>query len=360
MQESLVPQAHARARRPESVVAVEATCSVRVVQPFAKYLSRLGHDAEAWVRAHGLSLVELQDSDLRLPHVQVMMMLNQAVLLSGDSAIGVHAALCEEPGDFDVVGYAAANCATLGEAMRLAARFIPLLTDGIKMELDVAPPLAALRVRVMPGLTYMPPAIEFLFASLLVYGSRFIGRRTRPLRVELAHPAPPDQRPFEEAFREVRFDADEHVMWVVAEALDLPHCAPDRSLLAILTSHADGRLRQLSPSPRSFAERARAAIAEELSTGNPGADQVARRLAISARTLHRRLAEAGTSHGELVDDVRRAQAMVHLAGSQFSIGEISFLLGFAHPNAFHKAFKRWTRMTPAQYRQEAHRPSSRR
>jgi AraC-like DNA-binding protein len=94
-------------------------------------------------------------------------------------------------------------------------------------------------------------------------------------------------------------------------------------------------------------------IAETLLAGHSGADQVARRLAVSLRTLHRRLAEEGTSHGELVDEVRREQAMLHLASNRFSIGEIAFLLGFAHPNGFHKAFKRWTRMTPAQYREDA-------
>jgi AraC-like DNA-binding protein len=356
MQDS--PVSEAPARRPRPMLVPDATCSVRVLRPFAKYLALVGHDAEAWLAPHGLSLDRLQESDLRLPHVQAMTLLARATALSGDSAIGVRAAGCEEPDDFDVVGYAAANCATLGEAMRLAARFIPLVHDGITMELDVAPPMAALRVRVMPGLSFLPPTIEFLFASLLVYGSRFIGRRTRPLRVELAHPAPADTEPLEEAFREVRFDAGEYVMWTQAAALDLPHSAPDRSLLGILTSHADGRLRQLSPSPRSFAEKVRAAIGDELATGSPGVEQVARRLAISPRTLHRRLSGAGTSYGELVDDVRRSQAMLHLAGSQFTIGEISSLLGFGHPNAFHKAFKRWTRMTPAQYREEAHMLSS--
>ena len=142
-------------------------------------------------------------------------------------------------------------------------------------------------------------------------------------------------------------------MWIKAAALDLPHCAPDPSLLQILTNHADGLLRQLSPRPAGFAERARAAIAETLLTGGSGAEQIARRLAVSLRTLHRRLAEEGTSHGELLDDVRRAQAMLHLRSNQFSIGEISFLLGFAHSNGFHKAFKRWTRITPAQFREEA-------
>jgi AraC-like DNA-binding protein len=217
----------------------------------------------------------------------------------------------------------------------------------------VVPPLAALRVRPRWGLQHAPAGIEFLFASLLADGSRSIGHPTRPLRVELAHAGPADTRVYEEAFREVRFGCDANVMWINASALDLPHCAPDRALLQILTSHADALLRQLSPRPPGVAERARAVIAETLLAGRSGADHVARRLAVSLRTLHRRLAEEGTSHGELVDDVRRTQAMLHLSGNRFSIGEISFLLGFAHPNGFHKAFKRWTQMTPAQYRDDA-------
>lgn len=284
-----------------------------------------------------------------------MRLLGEAVALSGDPALGVRVVRCEEPGDFDVLEYAAASCATVGDAMRLAIRFMALMHDGIVLELDVAPPIAVLRVRAMYGLAIVPAAIEFLFASLVSYGSRFVGRPVRPLRVELAHSGPADTSPYEPCFREVRFDAGEHAMFMHAAALDLPLRAADESLLQILTSHADGLLRQLvPPQAQSLAERARAAIAEELSSGNPAAEQIARRLTVSVRTLHRRLAEDGTSHRELLDDVRRTQAMLHLAGARFSVGEISFLLGYAHPNAFHKAFKRWTGTTPAQYRVEAH------
>jgi AraC-like DNA-binding protein len=329
-----------------------ATCSVRVIQPFARHLERIGVDCEAVLRRHGLTVAALKERDLRLPHARTSALLEDLVELSGDPAIGLRAARCDEPGDFDVVEYAAANCATVGEALKLAARFFALTHDGLIMELVVAKPLAALRVRPLPGLEQTPAGIEFLFASLLTYGSRSVGHPTRPLRVEFTHAGPADTRIYEETFREVRFGCDCNAMWVNAAALDLPHCSPDGSLLQILTNHADGLLRQLSRSPR-FAERVRAMIGETLLAGHSGADQVARRLAVSARTLHRRLAEEGTSHGELVDDVRREQAMLHLAGNRFSIGEISFLLGFAHPNGFHKAFKRWTRMTPVQYREEA-------
>jgi AraC-like DNA-binding protein len=329
---------------------------VQVIRPFARYLARCGHDCEALLGRHGLSSAMIQERDLRVPHPQAMALLREAVTISGDPAIGLRAARCDEPGDFDVVEYAAANCASVGEAIRLAARFMALWHDGIVMEIDVVPPLASLRVRGIGDLCHEPAGIEFLFASLLAYGARSVGHPTRPLRVDLIHAgAPPDLAIYEETFREVRFGCDEYAMWLNAAALDVPHRAPDPSLLQILTNHADGLLRQLSPQPHGFAERARAAISETLVAGNSSAEQIARRLAVSLRTLHRRLAEEGTSHGELVDDVRRAQAMLHLSSSRFSIGEISFLLGFAHPNGFHKAFKRWTQMTPAQYREEASR-----
>ncbi|HEX7839848.1 MAG TPA: AraC family transcriptional regulator [Kofleriaceae bacterium] len=350
-----------RARAADSG-ATEVTCSTRVIQPFARYLTQLGLPCEAWLGRHGLTPAVLKERDLRVPHHQVIALLHDAIALTGDAAIGIHAARCEEPGDFDVLEYAAANCASVGEALTLATRFMPLMHDGLLLELDVAAPAAALRVRGVGGLEHPPASIEFLFASLLAYGSRSVGHPTRPLRVDFAHPGPDDPAElwiYDETFREVRFDCDANAMWIAASALDRPHCAPDRSLLQILTHHADDLLRQLARPP-SFAEGARAVIAQTLLSGQSSADQVARRLAVSLRTLHRRLAEEGTSHGELVDDVRREQAMLHLAANRFSIGEISFLLGFAHPNGFHKAFKRWTRMTPAQYREDAQSASVRR
>ena len=365
MQPSFAPpvggQSHRAAGTPSEGAASaraglpQVTCSVRVVQPFAKHMALLGHDVEGWLRPHGLTLAALEERDRRLPHAETNDLLAEAVARSGDPALGVHVVRCEEPGDFDVLEYATASCATVGDAIRMAIRFMALMHDGISLELDVAPPLAALRVRVMHGVACVPAGIEFLFASLVYCGSRFVGRSNRPLHVDLAHPGPADTSAYEAYFREVRFNAAEHAMFMPSAALDEPQRSADRSLLQILTSHADGLLRQLASSQaRPFSERARATIADELPSGNPSAEQVARRLAVSVRTLRRRLAADGTSHRELLDEVRRTQAMLHLAGASVSIGEISFLLGFAHPNAFHKAFKRWTCMTPAEYRVAAH------
>ena len=91
-------------------------------------------------------------------------------------------------------------------------------------------------------------------------------------------------------------------------------------------------------------------IGDGLSEGDSSLEHVARRMAVSARTLRRRLSEAGTTHRELVDGVRRARASVYLQQQKLSIEDVAFLLGFGDTSAFHRAFKRWHGVTPAQFR----------
>lgn len=79
-------------------------------------------------------------------------------------------------------------------------------------------------------------------------------------------------------------------------------------------------------------------------------DEVAKRLRMSRRTLHRQLAEEGTSFAELLDGLRRDLAAQYLTQARLAIGEIAFLLGLSEPSAFHRAFKRWYGAAPGEYR----------
>jgi AraC-like DNA-binding protein len=83
-----------------------------------------------------------------------------------------------------------------------------------------------------------------------------------------------------------------------------------------------------------------------LVSGEPKQGEVARVLAVSARTLARRLAEEGTTLGGLVEEARRERALLLLDDHSLSCSEIAFLLGYSEPAAFFRAFKRWTGTTP--------------
>jgi AraC-like DNA-binding protein len=79
-------------------------------------------------------------------------------------------------------------------------------------------------------------------------------------------------------------------------------------------------------------------------------DSVATQLAISPRTLQRKLESEGTSFGEILDDSRQRAALEYLSRPEMSISETAFMLGFSEPSTFYRAFRRWTGKTPAQYR----------
>jgi len=69
------------------------------------------------------------------------------------------------------------------------------------------------------------------------------------------------------------------------------------------------------------------------------------------RSLQRQLAAEGLSYQELIDATRSDAAERFLAETSLPIAEVGYLLGYAEPAAFHRAFKRWKKVTPQAYRQ---------
>ena len=94
----------------------------------------------------------------------------------------------------------------------------------------------------------------------------------------------------------------------------------------------------------------RRSIRDALIQGAPTAEQVARALALSRRSLQRRLAEHGQTFAELLESTRRTLARGYLGDPALSLAEITFLLGYREQSSFFRAFKRWYGQTPAAYR----------
>ena len=79
-------------------------------------------------------------------------------------------------------------------------------------------------------------------------------------------------------------------------------------------------------------------------------DSIAEALAVSVRTLQRRLIAEGTSYRETVESARMTVAKQELISSQRPLNEISELLGYSEQRAFRRAFREWTGCSPSEYR----------
>ncbi|MFN3198185.1 MAG: AraC family transcriptional regulator ligand-binding domain-containing protein [Bradymonadia bacterium] len=130
-----------------------------------------------------------------------------------------------------------------------------------------------------------------------------------------------------------------------AEDMHRPFVTANDAMWQIFEPELRRRLAELGETA-TFAERARAVLLEGLPSGQGSVDAVADRLAVSPRTLQRRLKSEGTSFQQVLNATREALARHYLTQTALAPAEISFLLGFEEPNSFYRAFKGWTGQTP--------------
>jgi AraC-like DNA-binding protein len=150
----------------------------------------------------------------------------------------------------------------------------------------------------------------------------------------------------------VRYGCPRNEVVLDRALLDRPQRHAEQRLLAVLDRQLGALLSGL-PQSRRFRDVVMHSMMDELPEREPVVATMAAKLRMSERSLQRRLQSEGTSFAEVLSDLRRDRALHYLKDGRISIGEVAFLLGFLDVTAFHRAFKRWTGSTPAEYRRSA-------
>jgi len=141
---------------------------------------------------------------------------------------------------------------------------------------------------------------------------------------------------------------------LIFEAADAakPFLTTNHAMWSILQPELNKRLQDITRES-SFKERVRACLVEILASGQYSMADVASKLAMSSRTLHRRLKEEDTTFQGVLDELREELARHYLCVSDYSSTEIAFLLGYEETNSFYRAFRAWTGNTPDEIRSSA-------
>ncbi len=134
-----------------------------------------------------------------------------------------------------------------------------------------------------------------------------------------------------------------------ADDAQKPFLTVNASMWSIFEPELRKRLNDLTQES-SFRDRVRACLIEILASGQTSMDDIASRLAMSSRTLQRHLQAEETSFQKVLDELREELARHYLTTSDYSNGQIAFLLGYEEPNSFFRAFRTWTGQTPENIR----------
>jgi len=322
--------------------------SIVVVRGIAEELSRRGIDSMDLLEAVGVPSSSVDDPSARLTTDQYVAFVDLAIDRARDPSLGLHVG-ANAHATVHVIGHAALACVTLRDAAQLFLRYAPLIAESVEYTAEVRGDLAMLSYsnRALPRRTASFGA-EYALAMLHSMLARFVpGALAREVRFR--HRPLADIATYRNVFGcEVRFSANDDTLVIDAEYLDIRQHHADPPLVSLLRDRAETMLSSITVRER-LPSRIREMVRSAASPAELGVETIAETLGVGARTLRRRLGHGGGVRA-IVASTKREIAEELLRDDSVTIKEISYRLGFSEPSAFHRAFKRWTKMTPVDFR----------
>jgi AraC-like DNA-binding protein len=219
------------------------------------------------------------------------------------------------------------------------------LIAPIRLDVTTTPDLVQVEFTWLDA-PLLPPVSLVVMELLFCVALARMGTREPVHPVEVTTSVLPASLAAYEAFLGTRLQrgARHRVVFTRADATR-PFLTSNEGLWAAFEPELRQRLATLD-GPAVTSRRVRAALLEGLPSGQVTMREVARKLALSTRTLQRHVEAEGTSYQLILNETREALARHYLTKTELPPAEIAFLLGFEEPNSFYRAFRTWTGTTP--------------
>jgi AraC-like DNA-binding protein len=328
-----------------------------VLRGFRAVVAELGGDADLLAATAGLPDQALDTDDQLISVKTVVALLEYAATTLDCPDLGLRIVARQDIGTLGPLALAIQACATAGEALDCATRFLFVHSRTVTLTVvpdpDHARGVVALRYDVGAdnpvtnqgidlGMGFVHRALTELVGG--PYGLRSVDLPYRP-RAPIS-----TYKSFFGA--PVRVDRPVALLRVPASIHRQPLSGGGNVHLRHL---AEAFLAEQLPdrNSRATAPRVRAAIQQTLGTASTDITSVAAMLSMHPRTLQRRLASEKTSFATLLDDVRRHAARRYLTGTDMPLTQVAGVLGLSEQAALTHCCRRWWSATPTSVRSNA-------
>jgi AraC-like DNA-binding protein len=331
------------------------TVSSEYLKLFAAGAEARGLDVESTFAASGIDPAVLRRRGARVASSVVGEAWKLAVDRLGDPHFGLTLVDTLPFGTAALMDYIVLSSADAGDGLSRVVRYAPLMSTSEPLTLTMRGNEARMRLH---GANTTPYAMELLMALFARRSRDLFGPYWSLKRVCFTH-APLGPRAAYDRICQapVYFGRPFNEGVFARDLLDLPMAGADANVNAMLVDQAEAALATLGPSAPgpSFIDTVKRVLSDGLYERDFTLTRLADQLSVSTRTLQRRLRAAGVSHRGLVREVREDLATRSLA-ARVSQGKIARTLRYSGAGAFHRAFKRWSGMTPGQVSRAPARP----
>lgn len=318
-------------------------------------LASRGVDCERLLAESSIDPARLRDGTRRVPVGIYSDLYNRVVRRFDDEGFG----LFLNPlrfGTFEFLCRSMIGSRSLEEALERAGRFLRIVLPDLAVEIRRGPVTAELRISETVALQPDPDdprrvfAFEWILRLLHGLSCWLVGRDLALNAVRFPYSRPAHATDYALIYTaHSQFGGTALVALLNANLLDLPIRRDEEALRAFLDG-APGKIAALYRRDREMVRRVKDIVAAALPAPT-SLEDVARRLNLSSRSVHRRLHEEGSSLRAIKDALRRDLALARLAKSDEAIADIATNLGYADPSTFYRAFMSWTGIAPTTYRE---------
>jgi len=332
----------------------ESSVAINYIRSALASARDAGLDIRALLDSAGIPASLLAEDRARVSHAQYLRLTLGAMRALDDEFVLRGGVMRTPHGTFALMCRGVIHEPTLQRALLHAIHFYNTLLPDIRLGLHRHGDRAVFTVHLdNPALDPEHVMVEVMLVMAQRFAGWLVDHRIALSAAEFVHAEPAHVDEYRMLFHcPLQFRAARNAIYFPARQLDWPVAQNPRTLRRFLRE-APGNLLVIPDNDNSVTAQVRACLGRDFSQELPDFEEVARRLRITPQTLRRRLREEGTSYQEIKDNIRRDAAIGYLARPQLSIMDIAQLMGFSEPSTFHRAFKKWTGLTPGAYRNGA-------
>lgn len=326
-----------------------ATLRVGGAAEILAVLQGFGVDPDEVLTAAGIDPDLFADPDNLITYAARDRLFRQCVSRTGCQHFGLLVGQRMNLKALGLVGLLMRTSPNAGRALVSIVNLLHLHSQGAVMALRVDEDVAMLTYDAFePGLEATDQTGAGAVAMMLNVMRTLCGPDFRPIEASFGHRRPADIEPFRKFFKvPLYFDAEHYALVFSRDWLDVRPPGADDELQQLLQKQVDVLESRYS---LAFPDQVRQVLRSALVTGYFSESEIAALFSMHSHTFRRRLDASATSFHELVDECRFEMAREMLLNTSLSVSEISASMGYSRASSFIRAFRRWSGLTPGEWR----------
>jgi len=279
-------------------------------------------------------------------------LLNQAAMTCNEECFGLKLGVNQNIRTIGLIGIYMSRQNTILEALNVAQKYVYLHAEGLIFHVNQLPnQLCELNlVRLNPQNTEIPQKAQLTIALIRNILKDLIGPAWRPEKIKLKQSPPQHcQQLFAETLDcEVEFNANQDALYFPAMFLTYkPDCFNEDMINQLIEQQLESQNNKPVHDDEILIE---SSVKMLLATGDCSIDNIALCMGVHPKKLQRQLKQRGTTYRDLLEHIRKKEAIRIMNSSSINLTDLALQLGYAELSIFSRRFKSWFGITPTEWK----------